>query len=613
VADLRVYEARMGLPQVPVRIVSEDEVTNPPIPNDNDVLAADDADLDDDAVDGMAPKLARLDLYYASTLIDPDFAVMYSDWANDPNGPKQMSASYAECEADPTSPYLAKVPVTDYGVGAIGNQLQLLADPSFEQAVLEGRTLFNSAGDTAGSCPAVVLPLIGAGNGFIPQPLPTDQNYPCSSIYVSCVGGTVVTTNGTTNVAATGAPAADLTTQPERVSEQAWSFSGGGPAANVPEPSYQDGVKAVDLPCTEVVGPTLNEIPPGTTCRGVPDVAAMSGNGLIEQELFGANGFVANFDMIPLADGGTSLSSPLVAGLWARIQAASPATKPGVFGGLGFANDTFYAIGKGTEGNYARDFYDITSADLPVGNFYEQASAGWDYTSGWGTLNVGNFIADVDHNAAMTPTHPKFDSAHASLTPVAACASVMPGPVGNAYDINLSPFYPGVNDPTLNITKATLLPTSDGKELVVSIYGPSLSTQGPIDATQGFNFYLTWLYDGTTYFAGAEVDPPTTLPKTPATNPAGLPLSLPLGTVVYGDGIMDGSLIAFSHVDHGSFTNHTFTIDVPVANVGSPKPKTTLLYPMAFDTLPEGIFLGLAFDEATALQPGERVAIGGYC
>jgi len=50
-----------------------------------------------------------------------------------------------------------------------------------------------------------------------------------------------------------------------------------------------------------------------------------------------------------------------------------------------------------------------------------------------------------------------------------------------------------------------------------------------------------------------------------------------------------------------------------VANVGSPKPKTTLLYPMAFDTLPEGIFLGLAFDEATALQPGERVAIGGYC
>lgn len=613
VADLRVYEQRMGLPQVPVRVVSENEVTNPPVPNDNDILNATEADLDADALDGMAPKLSRMDMYYASTSLDPDFAIMFSDWANDPNGPKQMSNSFGECEADPTSTLLAKLPGIDYGVAALGNELQLLADPSFEQAVLEGRTVFSAAGDTGGSCPSVVLPVIGAGNGLIPQPLPTDQNYPCASVYVVCVGGTVVTTNGTTNLTATEAPTADLTTQPKRVDEQAWAFTGGGPAANVPRPSYQDGVSAIDLPCTEVVGPTLKEVPLGTVCRGVPDVAAMSGNGTEEGLLFGDNGYVINSNMLPSIEAGTSLATPIVAGLWARIQAASPQTAPGHYGGLGFANETFYAIGKGSEGNYSRDFYDVTSGDLPTGNFYERPTKGWDYASGWGGLDVANFIRDIDHNASLTPTHPLVDSAHASLTPIATCASVMSGPLGNAYDDTLSLSYPGPNDTALNVTRVTLEPSANGQELDVSIYGPGLSTVGPLNALGGFNFYVTWLYDGTTYFAGAEVDPGIQLPKTPATNSFPAPVSLPVGTVVYGDGIVSSALLPFSYTDRGSFANHTFTIEVPMADVGSPKPRSTLLYPFAFDTLPIGLPSGSAIDEVTAPQPGERVAIGGYC
>ncbi len=610
VADLRVYEQRMGLPAVPVRMVSEQDITKPSVPNDNDIVGDDEWNLDTDAISGMAPKLAHMDMYFASNYYDANFAIMFSDWANDPIGPKQMDFSYGECEADPTSPYLDNTHIGLFGegYGAIGNGLQILGDNALEQAVLEGRTLFSSAGDNGGSCPAVVLPVLGAGNGVNPQPLPTDQNYPCASAFAVCVGGTVVTTNGTSNTKVTGAASSDYTSAPKRVAEQSWIFTGGGTTDNIPKPAYQDGVSAIDLPCTGLETAKGAVIAPGTTCRGVPDVAAMSGSGLTDGELVGANAYATNVDMNPSPGGGTSLSSPLVVGLWARIQAAAPTPA-----GLGFANETFYAVGKGQLGNASRDFYDVTSSDLPIGNFYYQAAKGWDYTSGWGALDVANFIRDVDHNPSLTPTHPSDNVDLTSYFPQVTCDATMTNPAGNAYDPVLSGLSIFVNEPALDITSASLAPSTNGKDLVATISGPSLSTTGPIDALGGFNFFLYWTYNGTTYFATAQVDPGQPLPATPLTNPISAPVSLPLGTVTYGDGAATGDSASMSHTDTGSFNHGTVTINVPLANVGNPPAGSLLTYPYAYDTMPNGVLVAGAVDEAVAGPPGEALKLGPGC
>ncbi len=597
-SDLRVWEQRMGLPAVPTRMVQESQLSPDATPNDNAVFADDEWNLDNEALSGMAPGLTQLDQYFASTPYDADMAVMFSDWAGDPDGPQQMNASFGECESFPDTPSQLNGVLNElnYGEALVGQEMEVLGDPALEQAVSEGRTLFSSAGDSGGSCPDVILPVIGWPNGLLPGTAPTDQNYPCASVWAVCVGGTVLTTNGTSNPSAAGEPQSDYTANPQRESEVSWAYTGGGPAGFIPEPSYQQNVANIDEPCTSPVAEDGSPITPGTICRGVPDVAAMSGIGI--QGLDTANAFMTNIDMMPFAVGGTSLASPLTVGMWARIQAASPEVD-GAYPGLGFANETFYAVGQSS--SYSKDFYDITESEVPTGNFYQQSGPGWDYTSGWGAIDVAHMIADpkVDDDSSLTPTHPQQVSAPPPV--VENCSAVMTSPEGNAYDTTLQPPVGSAPDDTaLDITGSTV--TVSGSNLVVTISGPGLSTTGPPDALDGYGFYAAWTYDGTTYFAGAAVDQPQDLDGVPA------PVSLPTGTVTYGDGVMSSDSPTFTNTDTGSFTqngtNGVFTIEVPLSDVGSPPVGSTLEYPFVFDLLPDGVFVPTAFDEAVSPPPG---------
>lgn len=111
-----------------------------------------------------------------------------------------------------------------------------------------------------------------------------------------------------------------------------------------------------------------------------PDVAGESGDiatssyDIYSDELGGASG-----------EGGTSLSSPLMMGMWARVQAASR-------GGTGFADPRIYAVAENATA-YARDFH-----DYQVGtNGAYQATPSWDYVSGWGTPVLTPLIKDIDH------------------------------------------------------------------------------------------------------------------------------------------------------------------------------------------------------------------------
>jgi subtilase family serine protease len=356
----------MKLPQVPVKVTD--------IPKDGDFSDTGgnvEWELDTQASTGMAPAVKQVHLYFAQHLIDPDAEADFAKWVDDRNGPKQANASFGECETTPANATLESTIPTQfnnnqdqnalYGTGA-PNALEPVADQTLRQGVLEGRTLFAATGDTGSSCPVLVLgPELGAGNGVANQGIPI-VNYPAASPYVVAVGGTV------------------LYPDPDnaRGLEYPWPYTGGGQSFFIPAPSYQSGVSGISRPCLSDLSGNPNT--GGVTCRGIPDVADESGDiatssyDIYSDELGGASG-----------EGGTSLSSPLMMGMWARVQAAAR-------GGTGFANPLIYAVGKNTTQD-AADFNDYAVGT----NGAYQALPGWDYVSGWGTPNLTPLMKDIDH------------------------------------------------------------------------------------------------------------------------------------------------------------------------------------------------------------------------
>jgi pseudomonalisin len=362
ISDLRAFENRFRLGNPPVT------VTHPA----GDTDFADDSghtewNIDTQASHGMAPGLAGLDLYFGTDLSDADVAKVFSRYTDDQDSPRQASASYGECESVPVVSGLLNNPVTNPNppppiAQGLGNSLDTTLTAITRQAALEGKTIFSSAGDTGSSCPVASLPVVGAGNGVLNQGVPI-TNSPASLPYVVGVGGTVLYTDG----------------HGGRAREYGWNFGGGGTSLFTPAPAYQQGTPGLTIPC--VTAPT-------SVCRGIPDVSAQSGDVLGNgYDIVSAGAFTDG------GGGGTSLSSPLWAGMWARIQSASTTA-----GGLGFADFGLYRVGKDPAA-YARDFHDISSTDVATGvpstNGAYPSLPGWDYQTGWGVPRVGGLICDL--------------------------------------------------------------------------------------------------------------------------------------------------------------------------------------------------------------------------
>lgn len=167
------------------------------------------------------------------------------------------------------------------------------------------------------------------------------QSYPAVSPYVMAIGGTTLYTTGATTF----------------LSEKTWKGGGGGPSTTETAAPWQQSSGVLN-----------------GTARGVPDISfdadPNSGSKII------VNGALAQY-------GGTSLSAPLFAGFWARIMSASTKT-------LGFPDPSIYKYG----GANAGLFHDVTTGSN--GGF--TAVAGWDYATGWGSVNIGalaTFIANT--------------------------------------------------------------------------------------------------------------------------------------------------------------------------------------------------------------------------
>jgi subtilase family serine protease len=238
------------------------------------------------------------------------------------NVAKAASASLGECEF---FPFLDGSMLAD--------------DNSFLQAAAQGQTFFASTGDTGSFCP------VGVGTNGVPAGAPF-VSYPAASPYVVGVGGTTLL-----------ADSGDIYDQ-----EIAWYAGGGGISQFEYCPYWQSAAGVVSCQ---------------NNSKGLPDVA------MDADPYSGANVYVnGSWEIV----GGTSLSSPLALGVWARMISNKPK--------LGFAAPHLYGLYNGT----------VTPGAYPHGGYHDiiaganglySALPGYDYTTGLGTFWVSEMYANI--------------------------------------------------------------------------------------------------------------------------------------------------------------------------------------------------------------------------
>lgn len=176
------------------------------------------------------------------------------------------------------------------------------------------------------------------------------QSYPAVSPYVIAVGGTSVSTS------TTGTWTGETVWACTNYSTCATGGgTGGGVSLIEAAPSWQLASKVLGT----------------STRRGVPDIS-FAGDP--------STGAITLVKGKYVQYGGTSLAAPIFAGFWARIQSANGNR-------LAFPAPALYKYGVAQTAL----FHDVVSGN----NGGYTAAKGWDYTTGFGSLNVGNFAAFV--------------------------------------------------------------------------------------------------------------------------------------------------------------------------------------------------------------------------
>jgi pseudomonalisin len=315
--DLQTYDTTYGLPQVPVSVVYAGTASS-------DTSGADEWDLDSQTSTGIAQQVSHLYFYVATSMTDSDIALAINK-AVSSNQVKAFNMSFGECEFFP------------YIDGAM-----LLDDEAFGEAALQGTTPFASSDDQGSACPV-------EGTNGVPLSGPPDTSYPASSPYVIASGGTLLFTNE------------DYTYDFETAAD----FSGGGPSYFETSPFWQSYTGSGSLPI--VPSSEIGD-------RGVPDVSMCAGG--FEVAVCAASIIVdGSSELI----GGTSLSSPLSMGAWARIETAHKNK-------VGFAGPLIYQLANGGPSPSSPIFNDV----ILGGNGLYTALPGYDYVTGLGSWDIYN-------------------------------------------------------------------------------------------------------------------------------------------------------------------------------------------------------------------------------
>jgi subtilase family serine protease len=153
--------------------------------------------------------------------------------------------------------------------------------------------------------------------------------------------------------------------------------TGGGVSPHYPLPSYQSGLPST---FTTQLGATV-----AANGRLTPDV---SFNSAIDGGFLAFIGFLGRYGVF----GGTSAASPAWAGIIALLNQAHGSP-------VGFVTTAIYQLAASS--NYNSAFHDITlgnnsdtAGQFNVDGF--NAGTGYDLTTGWGSPNVTNFIANIN-------------------------------------------------------------------------------------------------------------------------------------------------------------------------------------------------------------------------
>lgn len=245
-------------------------------PQSTDTSGLDEWDMDSQASTAMATTVNRLYLYNTGSLTDASIVPDIAAFVNQDKA-KAMSASIGGCDIEP------------YLDGSLAT-----TDEITEQGAMQGQTLFASSGDNGAGCEFAAS--LGAPT------VPPGTNWPSSGTYTTAVGGTSLLTDSSGN----------------RKTELGWIGSGGG-ISEVETPGWwtQDSDP----------GYTVSDVSGG---RAVPDVALDA-----DPNTFTAASIYVGGQ--PTGVGGTSLSSPLMLGAWARLESAHSNS-------LGLASIDFYAL-----------------------------------------------------------------------------------------------------------------------------------------------------------------------------------------------------------------------------------------------------------------------------
>jgi hypothetical protein len=317
--DIPSYESLAHLPNVPLTNILIDGFSG--IPPEGDT-ANEEVSLDIEIVIAMAPGLSKVLVYEGPTSSIQNFDDILNQIALD-DAAEQISSSWG------------------FTIDATSEQI-------FQEYVAQGQAFFEACGD----------------GGAYPGPV----NTPADDPLVTCVGGTVLTTD--TNGANTEAWSSETT----------WQNGSGGISSVYAIPSWQQPVSMA-----------LNQ--GSTYSRNVPDVSliaadcwTISDNGEGEIEF------------------GTSIAAPMWAGFiaLANEQAAAKGKPP-----LGFLNPLIYSIGTNAT-LYAGAFHDITTGNNTNSSSPNRffAVPGYDLASGWGTpagSNLINALVTLDGTQSAPP------------------------------------------------------------------------------------------------------------------------------------------------------------------------------------------------------------------
>jgi kumamolisin len=248
-----------------------------------------------------------------------------------------VSISLGACEQTYTASNLIGAMETEFGALAAQRQ-----------------GVFVASGDQGAYCPD------GSDNTIL------GVSYPASSAYVTAVGGTRLYLNSNSSYQSEIAWGDACSTGP--------CGTGGGISSAIAEPSWQS---TASLP-----------LPPTGGKRGVPDVA-LDADPEYGYEIYwtnpdaGCNGICSGF-------GGTSVGTPEWAG-FAAIANQYAKTRLGQVAPILYS-PTLLAARQSSQAIY----HDVTSGMDGTGaapyTFTYSATAGWDFTTGWGSVNACHAI-----------------------------------------------------------------------------------------------------------------------------------------------------------------------------------------------------------------------------